>query len=82
MANEKERNISVSLSDDQLENVSGGGYYYPVSGCIKKEQITKLVWWFGSGVDYSKCKECQCPLLDELSTGSHCRQIAGQAIWE
>jgi len=70
----------MSLSDAQLDGVTGGGSYYPVSGCIKKPPITKLVWWFLNGVDYSACQGC--PLLDQLSTGPHCRMVSGNSIWE
>jgi len=68
------------LDDKELEGVSGGGGFYSVSSCIKNPPVTKLVWWFLSGVDYSACKEC--PLLDQLSTGTHCRQIDGNMKWE
>jgi hypothetical protein len=74
-----------ALSDDELDQVAGGGLYKPISNCPNGH--TKFVLWFGMGqvgVVDDNCKNC--PYVKK-SLGPNgwdlvCQNIGNEMIWE
>jgi len=44
------------LDDKELDSISGGGKFRPVSGCPRG--VTRIPWYSGLGGDYVQCKGC------------------------
>ncbi len=53
----------TALSDDQLDSISGGGYYRPIHNC-PNGHTKKVLWFFtsgqnGRGIMDDDCRECE-----------------------
>ncbi len=74
-----------ALSDDELDQVAGGGFYSPISNCPNGH--TKFVLWFGMGqvgVVDDNCKNCPYVKKSMGPNGYDlvCQNIGSEMIWE
>jgi bacteriocin-like protein len=76
----KESVESRVLSENELNSVSGGRYYTPVSGCPRG--VTKLQHG-REGIDDSQCAGCANLLTGQAYGGHYCGIYCwGQPQWE
>jgi len=74
-----------ALSDDELDQISGGGFYKPISNCPNGH--SKFVLWFGMGsvgVVDDNCKNCPHVKKSMGPNGWDlvCQNIGNETIWE
>ena len=89
----EEKNLNMrEMTDEELEKASGGGYYWPVTGC--PQGYTQFVKWVF--VDYIAGDACRsCPNYETASKIGYddfgyecteyykkCRLAASDYVWE
>ncbi len=81
----QKKNVT-SLTDDQLGEISAGGFYYPIHNC-PRGHTKRVQWVFGSSGNTIVDDNCHgCEFSDNVwsTTGqvTICKNVEERSVWE